>query len=89
MANVKCKIVGKEGLDRLMLKYCGMVGGELTSDERELLLFALYIESRDRGGIGAKPTARLDAQVAEQKAKLDAIIAAEAEQERNRREPNG
>jgi len=61
-----------------MMKYLGMAGGELTNDEREILLFALYMESRDRGGIGAKPTARLDAAVAEQKAKLDAIIAAES-----------
>ena len=66
-----CAIVGERQLDRLMLKYLGMVGGELTGDEREILLFALYTESCQRGGIGAKPTAALDARVAEAKAKLE------------------
>lgn len=73
----KCAIVGEGQIDRLMMKYLGMVDGALSSDEREILLFALYMESLEHGGIGAKPTARPDAAVAEQKAKLDAIIAAE------------
>ncbi len=73
----KCAIVGEAGIDRLMKKYLGLLPGGLTNDEREILLFALYMESRDRGGLGARPTEEGDARVAEAKARLDAIIAAE------------
>jgi len=72
-----CAIVGPSQVDRLMRKYLGLDPKNLTGDEREILLFALYLESVDNGGIGARATAIGDARVAEAKAKLDAIIAAE------------
>jgi hypothetical protein len=72
-----CAIVGVGQLDRLMRKYLGLLPDNLTNDEREILLFALYMESVQHGGIGAKATAIGDARVAEAKAKLDAIIAGE------------
>ncbi len=37
---------------KLLVRYNG-IGKPLSSDERELLLFALYNESEDRGGIAA------------------------------------
>ncbi len=37
---------------RLLVRYNG-IGKELSSDERELVLFALYNESEARGGIAA------------------------------------
>lgn len=73
-----CAIVGEKQLDRLMRRYLGLVPGELKSDEREILLMALYMESCAHGGLGARVTAEGDARVAEAKAKLDAIIASEA-----------
>ena len=72
-----CQIVGEKLLVNLMKKYLGLMPGDLTSDEREILLFALYMESNERGGLASKPTAEDDARVAEAKAKLDAIIASE------------
>ena len=77
MSNVKCAIVGEQKLNRLMMKYLGLATPKLADDEREILLFALYLESKEHGGIGAKATAVGDARVAEAKAKLDAIIAEE------------
>lgn len=77
MSDCTCAIVGEKQLERLMSKYLGLIPGSLTGDEREILLFALYTESVNHGGLGAKPTAAGDARVAEAKAKLDAIIAAE------------
>lgn len=75
--NCNCAIVGEKQLDRLMMKYLGLAAGNLSNDEREILLFALYTESNERGGLAARATAVGDARVAEAKAKLDAIIAAE------------
>ncbi len=72
-------IITENHLDKLMMKYLGLLPDNLTADEREILLFALYTESLERGGLAAKPTAAGDARVAEAKAKLDAIIAAEGE----------
>lgn len=46
-----CAIVGERQLDALVAKYIGTGKGDLTNDEREILLFALYIESEARGGL--------------------------------------
>jgi hypothetical protein len=69
----KCLIVGENQLDILMRKYLGLGTANLTPDEKELLLFGLYLESKGHGGIGAKATAAGDARLAEQKKKLDAM----------------
>ncbi len=69
----KCLIVGESQLDVLMRKYLGLGTANLTPDEKELLLFGLYLESKGHGGIGARATAAGDARIAEQKAKLDEI----------------
>lgn len=79
-ARTECAIVSEKQIERLMRKYLGLESSNLTDDEREILLFALYMESFSSGGIGAKATAEGDARVAEAKAKLDAIIAADAPQ---------
>lgn len=44
-------IVGEKQMDRLVMKYIGVVSPELTNDEREILLMALYMESEARGGL--------------------------------------
>lgn len=72
-------IVGEKQIDRLILRYLGLAPENINDDEKEILLFALYMESLSRGGIAARPTAAGDERVAEAKAKLDAIIAAEGE----------
>lgn len=77
MSKTKCAIVGEQHLDRLMERYLGLRPENINSDEREVLLFALYMESVNSGGLGARATAKGDARVAEAKAKLDAIIAEE------------
>lgn len=73
----KCAIVGPKQLERLMRRYLGLAPETINNDEREILLMALYMESCDSGGLGARVTAEGDARVAESKARLDAIIAAE------------
>jgi hypothetical protein len=45
----KCKIVDIEELAKLMLRYWG-IGPELTSDEREILMFSLSLENAALGG---------------------------------------
>lgn len=47
-------------IGKLLIRYNG-IGKPITSDERELLLFALYNESESRGGIAAKAKAECDA----------------------------
>jgi len=74
---MNCAIVGEKQLERLMMKYLGLSTPNLTNDEREILLFALYMESDARGGLGSRAKAIGDERVAEAKRKLDAIIAAE------------
>lgn len=65
----KCAIVGEKQLDRLMRRYLGLAPEPINSDEKEILLFALYTESLERGGIAARPTAEGDARAAEEKRK--------------------
>lgn len=49
----KCVIVEEKDLCRLVHRYDG-IGKPITSDEREILLWALYNESKERGGIVKK-----------------------------------
>ncbi len=72
MSNCKCAIVGPSQVDRLMRKYLGLVPGEMTGDEREILLFALYNESMGNNGIAARATAVGDARLKQQKERLEA-----------------
>ena len=74
-----CAMIGPKGLQRLMQKYLGIEPGGLTNDEREILLMALYMESAEHGGLAKAALDVGDARVAEAKAKLDAIIAAEGQ----------
>ncbi len=77
MSKCGCKIVGEKQLDRLMRRYLGLAPENINSDEKEILLMALYMESMGHGGIAARVTAEGDARVAEAKAKLDAINASQ------------
>jgi hypothetical protein len=45
-------ILTERDIEKLLIRYNG-IGKELTSDERELLLFALYNESELQGGMAA------------------------------------
>jgi hypothetical protein len=45
-----CVIVGEASLVKLLVRYNG-IGKELTHDEKEILLFALYNESKSNGGL--------------------------------------
>lgn len=47
--DVKCAIVGEHQLASLMVRYWG-IGSELSSDEREILLFGLNPQSEHLGG---------------------------------------
>lgn len=46
----ECAIVDDKALVNLSIRYMG-VGPTLTHDETEILLFALYVESQERGGM--------------------------------------
>jgi hypothetical protein len=49
-----CLIVSENKILSLVRRYDGMEDPELDSDERELLLFALYLESHQREGFVKK-----------------------------------
>lgn len=55
----KCSIIGLGDLDRLMARY--LAGPGLSPDEIEILLFALYAESRASGGVAAAAYNKLEA----------------------------
>jgi len=46
----KCAIVGESQIISLLVRYNG-IGKELTHDEKEILMFALYNESETREGL--------------------------------------
>lgn len=52
-------ILTEKATQKLLVRYNG-IGDELSGDERELLLFALYDESEARGGIAAQAKAECD-----------------------------
>ena len=53
----RCAIVGEEQIVKLLVRYDG-IGTPLTRDETQILLFALYCESKERAGIVALADAR-------------------------------
>lgn len=57
-----CAIVGEAQLLKLMLRYLGE-GPHLTHDETEILLFALYMESKERGGLASAAVDVLEARL--------------------------
>jgi hypothetical protein len=56
----RCAIVDDEDLLKLIHRYNG-IGKELNNDEREILLFALYNDSKNRGGLAFVAEARVAA----------------------------
>lgn len=54
-----CSIIGPGDLDKLMTRY--LAGPGLSPDEIEILLFALYAESRASGGVAADAYNKLEA----------------------------
>ena len=66
----KCAIVGEKELLKLMLRYLGE-GQGLDHDETEILLFALYIESKAAGGLAKKAEDALNVRLEKQQAKAD------------------
>lgn len=55
-----CEIIGDTQLDMLVVKYLGGGKGNITTEEIEILLFALYIESKARGGLALRGSAAMD-----------------------------
>lgn len=53
-------IVSRSRLDELMVKYLGGGRENIARNELEIILFALYVESKDRGGLAARATAVMD-----------------------------
>lgn len=56
----KCDLVGESALRQLMVKYLGGAKENLTPDETEILLFALYRESLDHAGLAKIGTDEMD-----------------------------
>ncbi len=52
-------ILTETDIHKLLIRYNG-IGKPLTSDERELLIFALYNESESRGGLAASAKRECD-----------------------------
>lgn len=75
----KCSIVGPAGVKKLVLKYLGLSRENITRNEIEILLFALYNESCERGGLAAEATAIGDEKLRAQGASDDATPQAKAE----------
>lgn len=59
-------IVGERALDSLVVKYLGGGPQNINRTEMEILLFALYNESKERGGIAARGDAEMTRRLVEQ-----------------------
>lgn len=58
-------------LEKLVVKYLGGGKDNITNDEREILLFALYNESVSRGELAKRGLDVMDARLKEQNQKLN------------------
>ena len=56
----KCRIMDAAAIVKLLVRYNG-IGKELTNDEREILLFALYNESNASNGMASQAEAECEA----------------------------
>ncbi len=61
-----CKIIGASQLDELVVKYLGGARENIQPEEQEILLFALYIESKDRGGLAKSGYDRMEERLRKQ-----------------------
>lgn len=62
-------IISEFTLHKLVVKYLGGAKENITRTEMEILLFALYNESKERGGLAKAATDGMDARLKAQNGK--------------------